>query len=405
MVLVVETHLAKTDAALLGATTLAMAVLARAHAGLPVGRGRAAVFWLAMGAGILLKGPITPMVAGLAVAALAVAERRGRWLLALRPGWGVPLTLLVVLPWFVAIGLATHGAFFGDAVGGDLGRKLASGDDAHGAPPGLHLLLLPLLAFPLTLPVLRALPEAWRRRREPAVRFLLAWAGPSWLVFEAVPTKLPHYTLPLYPALFVLAGLAWSAAPRGVWGRLAAPGMAVVAAAVLGVGAAALPMVVGASPLLGVPVLGAAGLAGWLALRTDRPALALACMPLVTLCLLGWELPQAAPLWLAPAVERTLLANGLADRPLAAVGFHEPSLMLLAGTATVLSPTGTDGAQALATGHAASAAVAERDEAAFQAEAARLGLRLHALATLRGFNYSRGRATALTVYEQVGDRR
>ncbi len=59
------------------------------------------------------------------------------WLGALRPAWGVPLMLAVVLPWFAAIGVATHGQFFHDAVGGDLAGKLAGGDDAHGAPPGL----------------------------------------------------------------------------------------------------------------------------------------------------------------------------------------------------------------------------------------------------------------------------
>ena len=40
VILVVETHLAKTDAALLGATTVAMAVLARAYRGQPVGVGQ-----------------------------------------------------------------------------------------------------------------------------------------------------------------------------------------------------------------------------------------------------------------------------------------------------------------------------------------------------------------------------
>ncbi len=219
VLLTVETHLAKTDAALLGATTVAMAVLARAYAGPPVGRGQAALFWLAMGAGILLKGPITPMVAGLAALTLVLADRRAGWLRALRPASGVPLMAAIVLPWFVAIGLATHGAFFGDAVGGDLGRKLASGDDAHGAPPGLHLLLLPLLAFPATLPLLRALPQLVAARRDPACRFLLAWIVPAWVVFEAVPTKLPHYTLPLYPAVFLLAALA----AASLAGRLVGP--------------------------------------------------------------------------------------------------------------------------------------------------------------------------------------
>ncbi len=401
VVLVVEAHLAKTDAALVGVTTVAMAVLARAYAGLPVGRGRAALFWAAMGVGILLKGPITPMVAGLAAASLAVADRRARWLLALRPLAGAALMLLVVLPWFVAIGLATHGAFFSDSVGGDLGRKLASGDDAHGAPPGVHLLLLPLLAFPASLPVLRGLPLLWRQRREPTVRFLTAWIVPAWLVFEATPTKLPHYTLPLYPAVFLLAAWGWAAldSPGGIWSRRIAPCLTVAAAAVLGGAALALPVVIHASWLLGVPAALAAGLVAALASRPVRPTLALAAMPLFTAALLGWELPQASPLWLAPRIEQALVDAGLAGRPLATVGFHEPSLMFLAGTRTVLSPTGADGADALASGVAGSAAVAARDEASFQAEAVRLGLHLRRLATVDSFNYSRGRETDMALYE------
>ena len=402
VVLCVEAHLAKTDAALVGVTTVAMAVLARAYAGLPVGRGQAALFWAALGVGILLKGPITPMVAALTAAALTVADRRARWLLALQPVTGLPLMLLVVLPWFVAIGIATHGAFFKDAVGGDLGRKLASGDDAHGALPGLHLLLLPLLAFPATLPVLRGLPLLWRERQQPMVRFLAAWIVPSWLVFEAVPTKLPHYTLPLYPAVFLLAARGWAAAApsAGLWSRRVAPGLTAAAAAVLASAALTLPLVIHASWLLGLPALLAAGLAGWLACRWPRPTLALAAMPLFTAALLGWELPQAAPLWLAPRIERVLAGAGLADRPLAAVGFHEPSLVFVAGTRTVLSATGADGAEALAAGVAGSAAVAARDEPSFQAEAARLRLRLRRLGTLGGFNYSRGRETDVTLYAE-----
>ncbi len=33
---------------------------------------------------------------------------------------------------------------------------------------------------------------------------LLAWLVPSWIVFEIVITKLPHYVLPLYPAIAIL---------------------------------------------------------------------------------------------------------------------------------------------------------------------------------------------------------
>ena len=404
VILVVETHLAKTDAALLGATTVAMAVLVRAFLGHTVSRGQAAIFWIALGVGILLKGPITPMVAGLAALSLVVVERRARWLLALRPRPGVVLMLLVVLPWFVAIGLATHGAFFRDALGGDLGRKLASGDDAHGAPPGTHLLLLPLLAFPATVPVLLSLPRWWRDRREAATAVLLAWVVPSWIVFEAVPTKLPHYTLPLLPAVFLLAARALRhGRPGRFWTGVSVAGAA-LATVILGLGAAALPPAVHAEAWLGVPALLAAVLVGWLALRPERPGLALAAMPLFTLALLGWELPNVTPLWIAPRVEQALRESGLAGQTLVSVGFHEPSLMFLAGTATLLAPSGDAGADEVAAGHANAALVSDRDDQAFQAEAARHGLSLAAVTTISGFNYSRGRSTVLTLYRLAGAR-
>lgn len=398
VVVVVEAHLAKTDAALLGATTVAMGLLARAYTD-PAGFGAraAAGFWLAVAAGILLKGPLTPMVVVLAAAALCVADRRAGWLRALRTAWGLPLAVLAVSPWFVAIGVATHGAFFHDAVGGDLGRKLASGDDAHGAPPGLHLLLLPLLAFPSTLFVLRAIPAAWRSRRDAGTRFLLAWVVPNWAVFEAVPTKLPHYTLPLYPAVFLLAAQALErAGPAGAaWFRMAARGLAAAAAAILAVAALALPSATGNPLALGIPAAAAAGLTGWLAARGRTPVVVLAAMPVLTVALLGWELPQARSLWIAP---RVVEAGGTAGEVVGAVGFHEPSLMFLAGTATALLPTGQAGAAALRDGRITRLLVDQRDEAAFRAEAARIGLDPRPLASVNGFNYSRGRVMRLNLY-------
>ena len=35
-------------------------------------------------------------------------------------------------------------------------------------------------------------------------RFLIAWIIPFWLLIELIPTKLPHYPLPVFPALAVL---------------------------------------------------------------------------------------------------------------------------------------------------------------------------------------------------------
>lgn len=403
VLLVTEVHLAKTDAALLGATTVCMGLLGTAY--IRPERLRwweAAGFWLAMGAGVLLKGPITPLVAGLAAGILAVCDRRAGWMRGLRPGWGVPLMALVVLPWFAAIGLATHGAFFSDAVGGDLGRKLAGGDDAHGGPPGLHLLLLPLLAFPLTTPALLAVPAAWGRRAEPGVRYLLAWVIPAWLVFEAVPTKLPHYTLPLYPAICLLAAQFVLGGPAGPpWWRAVGHGVHWAAGAVLAVGALALPAVLGMGVWPGVPAAAAVALATWLGTRTGGTVLALAAMPMMTLALIGWELPRAQALWIAPRVEQLLVSEGAGGGRVGAVGFHEPSLMLLAGTSTALPATAAEGARALADGTIDRLLVLDRDLPAFEQSARALGLAYAASGTVRGFNYSRGRWVTLILFRKA----
>ncbi len=398
--LVAETHIAKTDAALLGATTLAMGTLARAWLGTRIAHWQAALFWLSAAAGILLKGPITPMVLALAMATLCAWERRTRWLAPLRPAWGVPLMLAAVLPWFVAIGMATRGRFFADAVGGDLAQKLTGGAEAHGAPPGLHVLLLPLLAFPSTLPVVAGLPAAWAGRREPATRFLIAWALPAWLVFEAVPTKLPHYTLPLYPAVFLLAARAiGSPGPR--WSRVAGGIGLAVAAGVLAGSAAVLPILLDAPWWLGIPALAATCVAAQFAYRRRLIWALAAAIPLYA-CLLQLELPRLPALWIAPRLAASLWQhwpqmNGQ-GRGLAVAGYAEPSLVFLAGTQTQLLPTGDEAARGLMDGTIGLAVISDRETSRFTSAAGRLGYSPRRLATVRGFNPSRGRWVTLELF-------
>ena len=174
--------------------------------------------WVSFATGILLKGPVLPGVAAVTILALVAWDRwelrrtsssqsSWFWLLRLKPVLGVLVTLVLVVPWLVAIARASHGAFFSQSLGGDFASKLAGGQESHFAPPGYYLLLVALSFWPGILFVAPGIGLAWSRRGEPAIRFLLAWAGASWAMFEIVPTKLPHYVLPLYPALAILAAL------------------------------------------------------------------------------------------------------------------------------------------------------------------------------------------------------
>lgn len=238
----IEGGIAKTDAMLVGCTTLAMAALANARGGTSPGWRTALLFWCALGAGALIKGPVTPMVVGLTALALIIWERKIGWLKPVLVWWGPLLAAAIVAPWLISIQIATEGGFLREALGDDLAPKLISADERHGGLPGYHLMLLPLVFFPATLfliPGAGRVVSALRGdgdRKADAARFLIAWAVPTWLVFEILPTKLPHYVLPVYPALALAAGLGLvELAKAAPWQRWASRALFAIGAAAFAV--------------------------------------------------------------------------------------------------------------------------------------------------------------------------
>lgn len=411
LLLTVEAHIAKTDAALLASVAAAMGLFGQCYLRPTAFTAReAAAFWLILGVSILLKGPIGPLVALLAGVTLAIADRSAPWWRALRPAWGVPLMLAVALPWLVAIGIATEGRFFSQAVGGDMLGKVGAGEEKHWGPPGYYLLTFAIAAFPGAWAALAALPGAWRERLNPPVRFLLAWIVPSWLLFEAVQTKLPHYVLPMYPALMLL-GAAWALDPLrrlpGRWFRWW--GLAALVGVALGLGLVALALPVRLVGVLwGGPLALAGALAlGWAVLRARARgrlgAAALAGAVLAVLVYLGvfeGVLPGLRPIWVSGRVAAALhrAAPEVTAAEFGITSYSEPSLVFAVGTATHLLRTGEDAAQFLAGQPGRVVAVGDRAEAAFHQEAARLGLAPREIAMVTGINYTRGRFLTLQLF-------
>lgn len=386
--LVIVAHAATTDAVLLACTCAAQGCLASIYLSLrqpatrtsaaPRARGVALGFWLALGLGILIKGPVTPLIVGLTILALCLHDRQTGWLRRLHPGWGVPVLLALVVPWLLAIQHATGGAFLKESMGQDFADKLQGVQESHGALPGAYLLAVNVLFWPLFPLAWRGIGQAWRtRRRDPVSVFLLAWLVPSWLVFELAPTKLPHYVLPLYPALAFLA-LRWlgeagatvrapaptplesaphRAVPAGRGDRLWQVTCRVVDGAWWVV---AFLLVVGpvmAGWLLGWTWLPAAGgcavvaVMATIVFRRRRRAARQESESLVAIAagfallyfglFFGCVLPHLDDLWLtrrvADMVQRQAHALG---RPLQviSIGYAEPSLAFTLGTATRLNP-------------------------------------------------------------------
>jgi 4-amino-4-deoxy-L-arabinose transferase-like glycosyltransferase len=413
----VEARLAKTDAMLLLAVVAAMGVLARVYlfprTGGTTQRDWAlvAVFWTALAAGILLKGPVILMIVGLTAAALSIFDRSARWLMALRPLPGIIWLLVLVLPWFLAIYARAGGTFFTNAVGHDLLDKVAGGQESHGAPPGLYFILFFATFFPASILAGLAAPAVWAVRREPAARFLLAWLLPSWIVFELIPTKLPHYVLPLYPAVAILIAAAvetkvlsrqrWQV--RGVMWWFLAPIIAGITAIIAAI-VVERSLVLGAWPLFGIAI--ACGLLASQLYEEDGAERALtraaAGWVLVAIAVYGIVVPALGPLFPSVALERVLRRSGCAHPLAASAGYDEPSLVFLAGTGTRLTdPSGA--ADFLREGGCRFAFVTVRQERAFALRAEAIGLRYERGPRVEAFNVTHGQPLNIAVFRSVQD--
>ncbi len=410
-----ESRMAKIDACLLASVLAAQGALLKAYLGRVGGAGRlnAAGFWAALAVGLLLKGPIVLIVSGTTALGLVLTERRGAWLKRLHAGWGVPLMLAIAAPWFVAIGVKTHGAFFDKAVRQNLLGKVGRGEQHHGQPPGYYLALANLTFWPGALATALAVPWAWRRRASPQVRFLLCWVLPTWLMYEAIGTKLPHYVLPLYPALACLGcGAATSAEGwrAGVAGRVAA---AVYAALWLAVSAALASAGAGLAWRYGHRIdpvaIGFGGVAFAFCLAAlvlvargaRSPALGAAVLGAgaVYAGLYAHVLPALQTVWIGPRL--AALAGRVRPCPasvLASTRFAEPSLVFLEqGETRLIDPRSA--ADLIASDRAcAMAAVSARQLPAFTARAQADGLALRVRGEVDGVSYSTGERLRLLLF-------
>lgn len=416
-IMAAETTIAKTDAMLLALICLAQLgfihVLARMQGGRSEGWRWPALFWIAQGLAILVKGPIGPMVALMTGIGLAARRPRFSWITHMRPISGFLLLALIVSPWAVAIGVETEGRFFIEALGGDMFGKLGQAQESHGAPPGYHAGLVWVLFWPAAALILPGLLELWRSRTTWQALFLFAWLVPAWFVFELSATKLPHYTLPLYPALAIIAARAVTALPENRSTLLQKAGAVIYG--LVGFGAATLVLTLPflyANELPGFLIFAGAGATAaastFIAIlfwrgRRLRGAIAAALLAgLYVWLLMGASMPSLTKLSVSQQLSETLES---ADRhpvrdgvhPVALAGYNEPSAVFLLGSETRLT-SGEAAAHYLLAGDISAAIIERRHAEAFQMRLDEQQDKVRTLAVIDGLNYSNGNMVSLTIY-------
>jgi 4-amino-4-deoxy-L-arabinose transferase-like glycosyltransferase len=460
----VEARTAKTDAMLLATGVLAqiglIMMLLKAEAGERLKFiGWPLLFWAASGAAIMIKGPIIAMVSALTLLGYFIFKQHAKLLFGILaaavvieilklvgldflPGGiavlmgalaGVFIFLLirdrdtrtvlakfhwlkgllvlsaVALPWLIAINIATDGAFLQESVGHALFGKVGEADDSHGGPFLYHMLLSPAMFWPGSALLGLAILAGWSGRDRPEIRLLIVWALPTWIVFEFVQTKLPHYVLPSFPAMALLAAIGLSQAKNLLAGwkartlHLGWIGLAVIAGLVI----AAVPTY-GALELgdtqpqiaylaTGLSVISIAVLV-WFAIKPGLTRLVplSAVVAIQYVVAFGFAIPSVEAAWPSHQTAQIVRSlEGCERYPAATAGYREPSNVFYLGTDVALTDGAGSAAHLMANADCGIAVVDVTEQDAFRA--ALNGVETRTLGRVDGVNLVKGDELRLEV--------
>lgn len=284
-------------------------------------------------------------------------QRLKRWLLpgeffriawAMRPYWIVLCVAIVALPWYVAVGLKTNGAWLQGFLGQhNVGRFLKPMEGHHGPiiyyPIAMLIGFFPWSAF--TIPVIRGVVSRLRAdsREYKGLLFVVCWFTVYLVFFTCARTKLPNYVLPCYPAIALLIGWWFErASEEGLFAAVtrhftwaAWTLIAVGLVMMVGLGVASSLLLPGEKllPIVGVvPFLG--GVAVWMVLKkrglsNARTAFAVVAV-LFILLTFGWAAPRISEYQDGAFLAKQLQNRDNPKAPVATYNYFPPGLVFYA---------------------------------------------------------------------------
>lgn len=421
----VESHLAVIDSSLLFSVVLMQGALwvvyEKSQRNEQVDFKWAALFFLSMSYGFLLKG-VTPLVGFLTLLTLSILDKTTLYFKGLRWKWGLLFLLLFSAGWLMALSFAEHTNYLMQMLNKDLFPKLAGGHESHGAPFGTHLFLLLVTFWPISLFLWPTFVRTWQKRSHAIEKFLLAWILPTWIFFELMPTKLPQYILPTFPALAILVALTITHQKNQnsrttqilsiIWGLISL-GLSFTFIAIPLLLEIPIPLAaIWTTSLLATSSLIAVF---FICQKPDKKNFPKAFTLLILGNLLGfspafqWFLPQLTPVWPSQIITETIhtkIPHQINDKhPLYVIGYGEPSLVFLLGTHAVkfddVSPAIENIKQHMkqeSFTYPEYALVDKTVESHFIATALQSRLLLEPIQTMTAFNYNKGYWITLTLY-------
>ena len=169
--------------------------------------------YASLGVATLIKGLIGVVIPGMVFLFYLLLTRRWSVLRRIYLLPGAFIFFAIVLPWYLQADARNVGYLRYYLWDEHLGRFATENFDR--GEPWYYFILVGLIGFfPWTLLLPVAIKEYWKKTLDDKTLFLMLWAGLPFIFFSASRSKLPHYLLPIFPALAILTAVALQALYR-----------------------------------------------------------------------------------------------------------------------------------------------------------------------------------------------
>ncbi len=167
--------------------------------------------WLAysaLGLAVLAKGPVALVIVGgvmllFLLYTKAINRSTLQWLM---PFYGIGLFLLIVLPWYIAVSVATDGEWLRRFVFQENVNRFMAPMEGHGGPWWLMAVLTFTGMLPFSFFIGPALYRAWKQRSDNFLIIAMASIVVVVGFFSVSGTKLPTYIGPSLPFVAIILG-------------------------------------------------------------------------------------------------------------------------------------------------------------------------------------------------------
>lgn len=180
------------------------------------------LFWIAISLGLLTKGPQILIPFGTLIIFMMIFNFNRKILLTLKPWFFIPLSLVPIVIWGYMSWQQDDGKMISWMIDWYILRRVDGGVLGQTGPPGYYFLVLILAFFPYLVGFIGVLRKIVMRsfKVKSLTGFLILWMLASWLPFELIPSKLPHYVAGAIIPASILVALSLNAVDGKVWGQL-----------------------------------------------------------------------------------------------------------------------------------------------------------------------------------------